>query len=64
MRRGIQDLAKHAEMTFPTAAMAIELLTRAPLQITREITGKQRNHVFCYDRYLTILNEGTEQPPG
>jgi hypothetical protein len=26
----------------------------------RELTGKQRNRVFAYDRYLAILNEGTE----
>ncbi len=28
--------------------------------IAREITGKARNRVFVYKRYLAILNEGTE----
>ncbi len=30
------------------------------LGIAREITGKKRNRIFAYDRYLTILSEGTE----
>ena len=28
--------------------------------IASEITGKKRDRVFLYDRYLAILNEGTE----
>jgi len=28
----------------------------------RELTGKRPNRVFAYDRYLAILNEGTEAP--
>jgi len=62
--QSIQDVARRSGLTFPTAAASIDLLEREPLRIAREITGKQRNRVFCYDRYLTILNEGTEQPPG
>ena len=30
------------------------------LGIARELTGKRRNRVFGYDRYLKILREGTE----
>ena len=30
--------------------------------IAREITGKRRDRLFVYDRYLSILNEGTESP--
>ena len=30
------------------------------LAIVRELTGQRRNRVFAYDRYLAILNEGTE----
>jgi hypothetical protein len=30
------------------------------LGIAREQTGRKRNRVFAYDRYLAILNEGTE----
>ena len=28
--------------------------------IARETTGKRRDRLFVYDRYLSILNEGTE----
>ena len=30
------------------------------LGIVREITGRQRDRVYAYERYLAILNEGTE----
>jgi hypothetical protein len=30
------------------------------LGIVKELTGGRRNRVFAYDRYLAILNEGTE----
>ena len=32
------------------------------LGIAKELTGKRRNRLFVYDRYLAILNEGTERP--
>ena len=30
------------------------------LGIARELTGKRRNRLFVYERYLGILNEGIE----
>lgn len=33
------------------------------IKILREITGKQRDRLFSYQKYLKILNEGTENPP-
>jgi hypothetical protein len=30
--------------------------------MARELTGKRRNRLFVYDRYLAMLNEGTETP--
>ena len=45
-------------LAFRTAASAMELL--AELDIAREITGKRRGRLFVHDRYLAILNEGTE----
>jgi hypothetical protein len=27
--------------------------------IARELTGKRRDRLFVYDRYLLVLNEGT-----
>ena len=31
------------------------------LEIARELTGKRRDRFFAYDRYLSILSEGTER---
>jgi len=45
-------------LSFPTAAGSMDLLTK--LGIARETTGKARNRVFVYERYLAIMNEGTE----
>ena len=28
--------------------------------LLRELTGRRRNRIFAYDRYLGVLNEGTE----
>jgi Fic family protein len=45
-------------LSFPTVSSAMDLLVE--LGIARELTGKRRNRLFVYDRYLAILNEGTE----
>lgn len=47
-------------LSFPAASSAMDLL--AGLGIARELTGKRRNRLFAYDRYLAILSEGTEAP--
>ena len=54
----IQDLGDRAKVTFPTAAKAVEILVRTG--IASELTGRQRNRVFAYDRLMEILNEGAE----
>jgi Fic family protein len=54
----INDLGQRAAVSFPTAAKAVEALTGAG--VVRELTGRRRNRVFVYHRYLSILNEGTE----
>ena len=51
---------RDTKLSFQTAASAIELLVTHG--IAREITGKRRNRLFVYHRYLSILNEGTEAP--
>ena len=45
-------------LAFRTTASAMELLVDQG--IAREITGKRRGRLFVHDRYLAILNEGTE----
>lgn len=47
-------------LSFPAAASAMELLVE--YGIARELTGKRRNRLFVYDRYLASLSEGTERP--
>jgi Fic family protein len=45
-------------LTRPTVAQALEHLQR--LKIVREFTGRERNRLFVYDKYVKILSEGTE----
>lgn len=54
----IQQVSDRAGLSFPTASAAMDLLVE--LGIARELTGKRRNRVFCYDEYLEILSEGME----
>ncbi len=54
----IDHICEMANMTFPTASKAIDILLS--LGIVREITGKQRNRVYAYHHFLAILNEGAE----
>jgi Fic family protein len=54
----IGGTATKTGVSFPTVASAVERLRQ--LGILREITGKRRKRFFVYERYLAILNEGTE----
>lgn len=56
----MQEVCRITGLSFPAASSAMELLV--DLAIARELTGKRRNRLFVYDRYLKILNEGTETP--
>ncbi len=54
----LNEVHLRASLSFATAAKAMDRLMAAG--IVSELTGRQRNRVFAYDRYLAILNEGTE----
>ena len=54
----LNDVRQRAGLTFPTATSGMTALVE--LGIARELTGRRRNRVFAYERYLAILNEGTE----
>jgi Fic family protein len=54
----ITSMAKASKLSVPTVTKALENLERA--RIVRETTGRQRDRVFVYDRYLAMLNQGTE----
>lgn len=54
----LNELSAHTGLSFPAVSKGINGLQN--LGIVRELTGGQRNRVFAYDQYLTILNEGME----
>jgi len=54
----VQDVCGRTGLSFPAVSSAMDLLVE--LGIARELTGRRRNRVFAYDRYLAILSEGTE----
>jgi Fic family protein len=54
----IPRLAKRTGLTLPTIAKALDVLVDR--KIASETTGRKRGRVYRYDRYLEILNEGTE----
>lgn len=56
----LPEVKRATRLSFPTAARSMEGLV--DLGIATELTGRQRDRVFAYDRYLSILNEGTEAP--
>jgi Fic family protein len=54
----LQEVSRRARLSFPTSTSGMKLLM--DLGIARELTGKRRNRIFGYDRYLKVLSEGTE----
>jgi cell filamentation protein, protein adenylyltransferase len=52
------EIARRTRLSFPTASAAMERLVASG--IARELTGRRRNRLFVYTRYLAVLNEGTE----
>ncbi len=58
--RSMPDVCGATGLSFPAASSAMDLLVEEG--IARELTGKRRNRLFVYDRYLGILSEGTERP--
>jgi len=54
----LAEIQRRTELSFPGATNGMNALIS--LGIAREITGKKRNRLFAYERYLAILGEGTE----
>jgi Fic family protein len=54
----IPALCRSSGLTPPTVGKALAGLE--DLGVVREVTGRRRNRVFAYDRYLTLLATGTE----
>jgi Fic family protein len=55
---GIREMAKELDLTYPTAASALDRMKK--LRIVKELTGYKRNRVFAYAPYVELLSEGTE----
>jgi Fic family protein len=56
----IPNLCKATGLSPATVASALKTLQK--LEITRELTGKQRYRHFAYSRYIDRLSEGLEKP--
>ena len=54
----LPELARTTGLSFPAVSASMQVLVE--LEIARELTGKRRNRLFVYDRYLAILSEGTQ----
>jgi len=54
----MSEVSRTTSLSFPAASSAMDLLIE--LGVARELTGKRRNRLFVYDRYLATLNEGTD----
>ena len=59
---GIAHLARRTGLSDPTVAAVLRILE--DLDIVDEVTGRQRGRIYVYERYLAVLREGTEEPPG
>ena len=46
------------KLSVPTVTASMHHL--AKLGITRETTGRNYGRIYAYDKYLVLLNEGTE----
>jgi cell filamentation protein, protein adenylyltransferase len=54
----IRTAALALKLTVPTVTSALNHLVR--LGIVKEVSGKQRDRLFAYARYLNMVSEGTE----
>jgi Fic family protein len=54
----INKIASMTGLSIPTVTASLKALNE--MEITRELTGNRRGRIYCYDRYIKILNEGTE----
>jgi Fic family protein len=53
----LSEAVARSGLSFPAASAGMDLL--AAFGIASELTGKKRNRIFAYDRYLAILTAGT-----
>jgi Fic family protein len=54
----IRTAAKALKLTFPTITNALSHLVR--LGIVKELSGKRRDRLFAYSRYVNMVSKGTD----
>ncbi len=54
----IRFLSKETELSPPAVTGALRAMAKAG--IVKEITGRKRNRIFAYEKYLEIIRQGTE----
>jgi len=54
----IRTAAKALELTVPTVTKALSHLMR--VGIVKEVSGKHRDRLFAYSRYVTMVSQGTK----
>ncbi|MDD4858442.1 MAG: Fic family protein [Candidatus Krumholzibacteria bacterium] len=54
----LPEASRRAGISFPTTSSGMRLL--GELGIAKELTGKKRDRLFAYKRYIALLNKGTE----
>lgn len=53
-----KEICRRTGLSFPAATTGMNVLLK--LGVARELTGRRRNRLFAYDRFLSLLTEGTE----
>lgn len=54
----IRFLSKETELSPPAVTGALRAMEKAG--VVKEITGRKRNRIFAYEKYLEIIRQGTE----
>jgi hypothetical protein len=54
--RSITDLAATTGLSYPVAAAGVDALVE--LGVAREFTGRRRDRLFVYERYVAVVGEG------
>lgn len=56
----LSEASNRTTLSFPTVSAAMKRLVECGIAI--EITGRRRDRLFAYERYLSLLDEGAEAP--
>ncbi|PJB72569.1 MAG: cell filamentation protein Fic [Armatimonadetes bacterium CG_4_9_14_3_um_filter_58_7] len=60
-QRPVLSVAVACQSTGMVASTVTKAISKlASEELVKELTGQKRNRLFCYDRYLQVLAEGTE----